>query len=712
MNKILKIFQDDIKSVMTNWAAALVIIALMFIPSLYAWFNIIASWDPYGNTGGIPIAVINEDNGTVLRGKKINIGEEVVKSLKQNKSLGWDFVDAKKADQGVKHGDYFASITIPKDFSKKIGTVLSDNPQKPVLIYVVNEKINAIAPKITAKGATGIKEQISKNFVKTANGVIFDIFNQLGIELQKNLPDIEKLKTMIFWLNDHLTEAENIINTSNQDADQAEKIVADLQVKINEVDSILGHAQELSEQLTTFFDSNKETFENLAPAVKQNLIFMEQTAADVEQVTGILLSNTANTKEKQSALNDGITRLTALIHAETLLINLLNQVNGLGTAPLFTGEIAQLNKQKDSAERLLNNLKTIQSLGTPSQDLLVRTNQIASDLSSGLGLLVNQYDSKIEPKFAQISDAAKQVPVKANEFFANADQTLLQIKKILQDAAAGIAIGKRDLALIKRDFPAVKQKITNLANQIREFEKTEDIRDIIDLLRNDVKKESDFFAEPVLLKEKRLFPIPNYGSAMSPFFTTLALWVGATLLISLIPVEVHDLPGTYHPNHVYLGRFLTFLTVALCQALIVTAGDILLLKTYVVDKTWFILFGLLISAIFMLITYTLVSIFGNVGKGLAIVFLVLQISGAGGTFPVQVMPSFFQKLHPFLPFTYAISLMREAVGGIEWDVAKHDLTILSMITVITLIFGLVLKGPIEKYGGTMQKKAKESRLIH
>ncbi|MFF2450694.1 YhgE/Pip family protein [Neobacillus sp. NPDC058068] len=712
MRKVLKIYQDDLLSVFTNWGAAIIITALMILPSLYAWFNIKASWDPYGNTKGIPIAVSNVDSGAVIKGKNINIGREVIKSLKDNKSLGWKFVDTATAQKGVERGKYFASVTIPKNFSAKIATVLNDNPEKPELIYAVNEKINAVAPKITAKGATGIKDEISKNFVKTANGVIFDIFNQLGIELQKNLPDIEKLKTMIFWLDEHLSEAENIINTADKDADQAQKIVADLQRNITEVEGIISRARDVSGQITMFLDRNEDTFTNLASIVKQNLMYMEQTAGTIEQITDLLLSDTASAEDKKNAVNECINRLNTLIKLDTLLISQFEKLNGMGNSSAFDSELARLTQQKNSSENLLNNLKTIQSLEAPSRALLESTNQISKEASSNLGSILNQYDAQIAPKIKQVGDTAKRIPTKANDILTNADKTLPQVKKILIDASNGIAIGKKDIALIKSNFPAVKQKITGLAEQIREFEKSKDIREIINLLRNDVRKESDYFANPVLLKEKRLFPIPNYGSAMSPFFTTLALWVGATLLISMLPVELNNLPENYHPNHLYLGRFLTFLTIGLGQSAIVTLGDIFLLKTYVAAKLWFILFGLLISGLFVLITYTLVSIFGNVGKGLSIVFLVLQISGSGGTFPIQVMPTFFQKLNPYLPFTYAISLMREATGGIIWDVAKRDLTVFLFIAIITLIFGLVLKGPIEKYGGRLKRKAQESRLIH
>ncbi|WP_042356597.1 YhgE/Pip domain-containing protein [Bacillus rubiinfantis] len=712
MKKIFTIYKDDLLSLTNNWAAAVIIMALLFLPSLYAWFNIKASWDPYGNTSNIPIAIVNKDKGAMIKGKHIYIGKEILSSLNRNKSLGWKFVTTSEAAKGVKSGKYFASITIPQDFSQKITTVLDDNPQKPELIYSVNEKINAVAPKITGKGASGLKEEISKSFVKTASGVIFSVFNRLGIELEKGLPDIEKMKIMIFWLNNHLNKLETIINKADSDLNQAEPIVTNLNSKLKKVETTLNQARDLSQNMNKFFEQNKDTFNTLVPTVRQHLLYMQQGAASIELLTASLLEDNIDNPEKKNALENTNTYLNSLIHSEILLQSLFKNLDQLQDTNNFIMEQASLSEIKEQSERLLQQIKKMQSLSSPSQEDISDANSLAKNVTSNIGKLLSKYEGELTPKLKNITAAAQYIPMSADKSIAQAQQKLPQIINIMNDAANGIKIGKRDLIFIKQHFPAVKKKISTLAGQIRDFEKSEDIREIIDLLRNDAKKESDFFAEPVLLQEKRLFPIPNYGSAMSPFFTTLSLWVGATLLISLIPVELTKLPNNYHPNHVYIGRLMTFISFALCQSIIVTIGDITVLKTYVVEKSYFIIFGLLISSFFMLIIFTLVSILGNVGKGLSIVLLVLQISGSGGTFPIQVMPEFFQKLNPYLPFTYAISLMREATAGILWSVVRRDLAVILAIMIITLLIGLILKGPIEKVSSKIRRKAKQSRLIH
>ena len=248
-----------------------------------------------------------------------------------------------------------------------------------------------------------------------------------------------------------------------------------------------------------------------------------------------------------------------------------------------------------------------------------------------------------------------------------------------------------DIDKLQNKFPEIETKIKALASKMREIDKSYNMEEVIDFLRNDIEQESDFFSEPVLLNKHSLFPIPNYGSAMSPFFTALSLWVGGTILISMLSVGVSQ--KVYSPYQIYIGRYLIFFIIGLMQALSVSIGNIVLIDVYVADKFEYILFSVLISTVFTLIVYTFVSVLGNVGKGISVVLMVLQISSSGGTFPIQVTPPFFQHINPFLPFTYAVGLLRESVGGITWSVAGKDIFILILFLIITLILGVILKKP-------------------
>ena len=879
MKQIWRIYTTDIRNVAKHWAAIVIILGLTILPSLYAWFNIKASWDPYGSTKDVPIAVSNEDSGTTLRGKDINIGKEVVDSLKKDKNLGWKFVNEKQAIEGVKHGDYYASITIPKDFSEKIATVLSDNPQKPELQYYVNEKVNAIAPKITSKGASGIVEEIGKNFVKTANGEIFKIFNELGIDLETNLPSIEKVKELVFKLETQFPEINNLVDTALTDADTAQKLVKTAQDTLPTVENVIRDGQQMTKDLDTFFTQNTKTLEAAPGAIKNNLTFLKQSADGAVQITEFLKNPAGNldlanineqtltessktvksflastrqvlesTQQVASAIkqnnvvdpettkqnlqiiksqidvrsqqvdtiisllqtlnetfnttifNDNIDRLKGL---KTVLdntskkidntikaidqgqqpsqdaINALDQgakdgiaiIDGiLGTWPKLD-QLKQEGVNLDPAKNGLNSLKasltagiqvidgiipvlndadkiagdvnkttnipnTINQLNKvkgefqkgidganlaldamnkgqkPAKDVVDGINAASKNASAALGDILGRYDSEIVPSFNDAIERTKQMSKDTSKILSEANKSIPDVKKVLEDASKGLSLGKDEVEKVKAELPDAQKKITDLANKIRTFESQEDVKDIIRLLKHDVEKQSDFFASPVNLKENKLYPIPNYGSAMSPFYTVLALWVGALLMVSLLTVEVHEEDAEYKSYHIYFGRFLTFLTIGLAQAFIVAMGDMFLLGTYVVDKFWFVLFSMLIAGVFVCIVYSLVSVFGNIGKSMAIVLLVLQVAGSGGTFPIQMTPKFFQAIYPFLPFTYAIRIIRETVGGMMWDVVWKDLLALCIWVVVMLIIALFLKKPINKSSEKFVENAKGSKLIH
>ncbi|WP_444684423.1 YhgE/Pip family protein [Alkalicoccus luteus] len=268
-------------------------------------------------------------------------------------------------------------------------------------------------------------------------------------------------------------------------------------------------------------------------------------------------------------------------------------------------------------------------------------------------------------------------------------------------------------SMAKEDFPEAEAGLVEAADRMRALEDNETVQEMIDALRNDLYEQAELLANPVAMEEESLFPIPNYGSANAPFYTALSLWVGALLLVNLVSTNLHgpDRRPEYTERDIYLGRMGIFLITAVLQGLVVSIGNMAILGMYSAHSLWFTVFSVVIAVIFMLMVYTLASILGNIGKALAIVLLVLQLSGGGGTFPIEVTPSFFQTIHPFLPFTYAIDLLREAVGGIVWSAAGFSLTILAGCGMVTIVIGLLLKPKLAARIQATADKSKASRLI-
>ncbi|KZZ83611.1 YhgE/Pip domain-containing protein [Bacillus sp. SJS] len=709
MKAIFSIYGNDLKRIAANWAALIMTAGLILLPSFYAWFNIKASWDPYGHTDQIKVAVTNLDEGSNLQGKGVNLGKEIVSTLRKNDAFDWQFVNRKKAINGVQHGDYYARMEIPEDFSRKIGTVVSDRPVQPEIIYSVNEKINPIAPKITGKGAETIIDQVSSNFVKEATKAIFEEFNKLGIKLEEELPTIQKLESLIFKLEGEFPEIKKILNTAAEDTDQSQRLVNEAQKQLPIAAGLSSKGMKVTESVQDVLNKSEKVFQNLPQVMKSDLGLLQDIFTSLEGTA----DQWADPNLNPATLEKAEKRLSAAAGLSGALADVLTRLNAQAETSLLDVPIERLKEiQSESRQQedLLKKLSAVTDQAKREKQAKELKNRLAGTRAKA-GEMFNTFDSSIQPKIQEALNEAQKSADQADSILSEINSSIPDVQKILNDAEKGLARGGNKVAEFQKELPLLEKKIGKLASDIRAFKETNNINSLIELLQNNAEKESSFFSEPVKLKHERMFPIPNYGSALAPFYTVLSLWVGCVLLVSLLSVEIHE-NRRYRSMHIYFGRFLTFWTIGLFQALIASAGNVYILGVYAVHPGWLILFSLLISTIFMLIVYSLVSVFGNIGKAFAIIMLVLQLAGSGGTFPIQVTPPFFQAINPFLPFTYAISLLREAIGGILWDIVRMDAARIILYGAAAILFGVFLKKPINKASEGFRRKLAESKLIH
>ncbi|MGM9923407.1 MAG: YhgE/Pip family protein [Bacillus sp. (in: firmicutes)] len=892
MRKVMHIYVLDWRRIARSKAAIFLIIALMFLPSLYAWFNIKALWDPYGNTAGIKIAVANEDQGTTIQGEELNIGTELVKKLKENENLGWQFVSKEEADEGVTNGDYYASLYIPKQFTENLSSILTDHPEKAEIVFTVNDKINAITPKIAATGANTVTQQVSEEFVDTVSRSLLDAFDKIGIELDKDLPTIRKLENKLYKIHDALPKinefgqeviqleknmpvleakankvaglSENIpeinaignsvlkiqgalpmveqagqqvlllqdkipeiqkmaakvnefndsfgvvkqtLNEGLTEANQAMNVINSTQAILPKVEELANNGAKYAAVATEFTDSLSASFDEIATAVRLNLVFVNTVAKNIAIVTDQLANSNITSEQALSFLQ---TAADLLDKQENVLQNQIGYIQSLINQGISADRLQELlNKLQGVQDRVRKQQQAIQNAISYIQnnkgslpETLAAINTEAKNIQRATGDILTNFDSMYLPavrdglnQIQRDIQTANDVVAAVQEQLPNVKNILGDTEKTLQTAAAMLKKYQAELpqleqtlqnatalinqnldkvineinfaaafyqnnypamknqinkggAFVKNDLPGLEQELVRASNLIKEkmpqlveavqmasdLSKTElpqltkvinkatsrlneakekiTLEEVIDLLRTDVEADSDFMAHPVNLKEVREFPIANYGSASSPFYTALAIWVGALLLVSMLSVDVHVPKEIYKPHHFYFGRGLTFLTIALIQAAIVSLGNVFLLGVDIHMKTMFILCSLLISFVFMTIVYTLVSIFGNIGKGIAIIMLVLQISSSGGNFPIEVSSSFFQRIYPFLPFTYAVKLLREGLGGAVWHNAIIDIIVLVCIAIVFIIIGTILKKPLMKVVSRFTEDAKKSKIFH
>lgn len=898
IKNIFSLYRLDWRRIFSNPISIFLVVALMILPSLYAWFNIKALWDPYGNTKELPIAFYSADSGTTLGDKQLNIGEEVEKKLEENDQLGWKFVTSKEAvTKGVKSGKYYAGIYLPSEFSEDLLSFINGEIQKPTIEYYFNAKINAIAPKITDKGATALQEQITKNFIETASSTLFDVFQEVGYTVEDNLVSINKIKHLILSTNDHLAQidtyaneilalkaqlpelkmklekaneltdylpevdhlAEKLIalNTKFPEVKQQASVILTLQEKIPEiqkageqvamvdedfaqivatmtqgideaqaaltiiqqVQDLLPNVRQLGNDASNFTEKTQEAAKELQTALPTiqkiihfNLEALGGVSARVNSIATDLrlyLSNpdTSLTEEEKAAITAILTKasttLTQQIQLVDGLINWLNQVN---MNQSFDGVIASLNQTKDalsglkkandallaiinqiSKEELLAYITRVEQMSATVNDLVtnllnqditgqidqVITNDLLPvldnvktllDKSSQIDFeslltatsgtitsaitLLEKYQAEMPAIGQEIHDAntllnghmteivnginrgaelyQNELPVLETKLQTAATFAQNDWPKVREEITTTLATVNDKVptvesainmaaTLVQEDWPTLKQGIEKAAEAIKKGEEVVDLSDIIKLLKSDVAAESDFITNPVELKTHEMYPMANNGSASTPFYTALCLWVGGLLLSSVAATEFYlsqEDKAKYTKRETFVARMLTFLTIAIPQALIVTFGNYFALGVDVQNPVLSVIFAVLVALSFMMIIYVLAGLFGNIGKGIAIILLVLSISGGGGNYPIQVSGKFFQMIHPLLPFTYAVNLLRESAGGVYWPNAIGYIAVLVALFFAFALIGIWAYPHVEALNKKISSLTKESHFFH
>ena len=682
---------------------------------MYAWPNILSSWDPYGHTNNIKVAVTSEDDGTTVDGKELNLGKSLVEGLKNNKNLDWQFVSNKQeAEDGVRIGDYYASIVVPKNFSQDMTSVSRTEPKRATIEYTVNEKINAISPKITNSGASAIANNISKNFVETANGIIFEKLHEAGIKFEENLPSIEKAKEEIFKLNDNFSTYESTLSELIGKVEYGYNILNNVQNTLPEIDRVATNSIMIADKAGITINNIQGFNERLLPIINNHLNVVEEVSKEANVIAKELQQKPDKTEEikaRQKALDN---RLQASTERLQLVKNIFEYFNKLSSERLFNNQLERVTTLsndittiKEVNNNIYNKMDHYDEIADTVKEEFVnksaRVNEVSSNMNSKLNV-------EVAPLISQVLSKAEVNIDKVSGIIAGAQGELPAVERKLSETEVKISNAYGKLLSLQAQMPSAKSKIQKLTDEIKKADSGIDKNQLFNLLKVDYKQQAEFFANPVKLQENKLYHIENYGSAMTPFYTVLSIWVGSLLMSSLLTTKVEDEEKKYKPYQKYFGRGLLFVIISLFQTLIITLGDMYVLGTQATSPYRFVLYALLISLLFSSIIYTIVCILGNVGKAVCIVLLVLQLGSSGGTFPIQMTSEFFQALYPKVPFTYSIGLLREAVGGVYIPAVERDIKILFIYLIIVLVGGAILVS-LKARSAKLSRERERSKLF-
>ncbi len=607
LGNIAEIMKNDFKAAFSNPIVTIVLIAIIILPSLYALLNIQACWDPYGNTGNVEFAIANLDKGATFEDQKINVGNELVKDLKKNDKFDWKFVTEKELRDGVYNGDYYAGIVIPKNLSKNIVSIASDDPKQAELEYVVNVKSNPVATKLTDTGANTVYTTLNAKIIQIIN---LAAYGKLG-ELQEGLA---------------------------AGASQLAGGGAQLQAGAAQVSS--GASQ---------VAGGVGQVEDGASQVKEGASQVEQGAGDVKQGAGQVQQGSEAVQQGASQVQQGSEELDAAVDPSLIPEGPVKEyVNSSSQLAKGSGKVAEGSSQ---------------------------VAQGASDLADG-SVQLAEGSSQVAGGASALADGSVQLAEGSLSLAAGAELLGNSAAQALFTAAGSLGASADQLSAIT----GINETLLG-----------------------------DYFFSPVKLDRHEVFSVPDYGSNVAPFYLVLSMWVGA--LITCVMMEPKSSVGTkYSPFEMYSGKLLIYVIMSILQACVTLIGAHLL-GVHVENYPLFIFSAILVSVVFMILIYSIISAIGTVGKGLAVILLVLQISATGGIYPIQIMHQFFQTLYPYMPMTYAIKLIREAQLGVVWSNYWPALIILLAIGIITVIVAIAIKEKADKPAKYFDEKLEESGLF-
>ena len=694
VKKAFQIFKRDILRLLKNPVALVITIGICVIPSLYAWYNIVANWDPYGNTANIKVAVANNDQGTSNEYVgELNAGDETVSKLKENDQLGWVFTDADAAVEGVKSGEYYAAIVIPDDFSANLTSMLTGTFTQPQLEYYCNEKKNAIAPKVTDTGAQTVEEQINETFVATVSETLVEKIQNAagdldaqGAETQGGiLENVQRSNRALQDVRDALAGMQKTIATSKEAGAKADETLAALSGQIPSLVNALDKGDALLASART---SSRNFASSLNTTLSHGLTQMGKVSSNANVAVGKLSGAISAAGGK---VDGALADVQMVINDVNGIIIDIREITGIDSGLILSAleeQLAELQTLKDALQDQSTDIQNsagaiagaVSSLDSATQQGISAMEGVQQDMAS-----------TVLPQLSQGMDSFSEVSGDLTGVVTSLEPTIAQARGVLAQLTTTLDQASSTMSQADSSLEKLQGTLSTAANDVAALRASESLDKLDEILGASSADLADLMSSPVTLTTKAVYPVSNYGSGVAPFYTNLALWVGGCVLIAIIKLEVDgEGIGAFTATEGYFGRWLLLVVLGFAQAFIVCCGD-LVLGMQCLRPELFVLAGIFTSFVYVNIIYALASAFKHIGKALVVILVIVQIPGSSGMYPIEMMPDFFQYLHPLLPFTYGISAMRETIGGMYGMDYAINLGVLAVFLAVALFIGVKLR---------------------
>ena len=717
MHNTFKVFTRDLRRLLATPAALIIIVGITVLPALYSWVNIYGFWDPYSHTNAITISVANDDKGgsNPMTGE-LNAGDNIVEALKGNDQLGWRFRSHDEALQDVQSGDSYAAFIIPQDFTADLLTILTSDFQEPQLEYYVNEKVSAIAPRVTDTGSTTVDEQINDTFVATVAKVVSDKLSSAFAQANSKLNNADETATAALRAAvDKVDTAQGKLTDLSTDIDSQHGKIATVRTTIGQLSD---EAKNLNTQVSSIVSTADSTRLSLSSFALGLAAPLDTASSTITTAAGTasLTMQSANGKYAQmnGQISTGIDTAQSLADAQQSLIDTLSN-SPLASRQTVKDQISRLQSEHDKTQSQIDALKQMQQDATNTMN---DTTALVTNLSNDTTSAVTSLDAmrsqltgttlpSINSSFSTLNSALNSMSALAT----SQSREIAQINTILDQLDATLTQMQSVLSTTNDALGTLKTDLNTAATDVGLLANSTTWHNIMDAMDLDSGKISDFMSSPTKIETEKLYPVETYGSAMAALFTSLTMWIGGLACVIILRTDADDegVPGMTIRQG-FMGRFMLMSVVSVLQAVTVSVGEVVL-KVQMVNVPLFFLTSIIVGLIFLTFIYSLSVCFAHIGVGLAMVVAFLQIPGSSGLYPIEMMPSFFQRIYPLLPFTYSISMYRECIAGFYRNSYWMDLAKLTVFALVAFVLGLLIRPYMTNLTRVFNREALESHLV-
>lgn len=719
MRNTLTILRDDLAAMRSNVMTSVVVFGVLIIPLLFTTFNVLASWDPFGNTQSLKIAVASNDTGhkSDLAPIQLNLGDEVLSQLSRNHEIDWIITDSDDAVEGTKSGQYYAGIVLPEDFSKSLLTFYVAGTEPTKLDLYTNEKKNALSTTITSQGANGVIEKIDQSFTGVVSSVGLAAVSELDQYLDQDQTQNafntvqERMRTVGARLDSASTTVRSLsglIDSTVPLAEGASNILAAAgaqssdpndtngQAPLDSLDSVLGES-------TNSLDSALASTSQSYGAVRDRL---DELLGDADSLTTDTASTYRTMAERVQQQSDAFVGLRSTLEAQAAA----NPVYADVLAKL-DATIAQTDALHDSLQRTADDIEAGRSSAAESQQ---RSRDSVNSAIAAVDSARTSYRDNLKPQLDALGGNVRAVAGGIDSVMQDLDAVRATMNE--EGSPRSTLEEARDTtARLADQLSDQSDRFVELERELAEARDTGNFQELAAVLNNDPTTLASRLTSPVAVDRQAIFPVATFGAGMTPLYMTLSLWVGALIACVLVRTNAeHKYLGSdssFTRNQAYLGRFATFALIALGQSTLVVLSLLLFVGIDAAHPFLLFLSGWVISLIFMLMVYTLVISFDSAGKALAILLLVLQISGASGAYPLPLLPDWFHTINPWLPATYAVDALRSSIAGVYQGDIWRSLGMLLLFAIPTLVLGLWLRRYVDGYHRRLQKAIKSTKVM-